>query len=245
MLDVLWIDNHLLAVNKPAGLPTVPDSSRDESLLDRARELLRVRFEKPGAVYLGVVHRLDRPVSGVVLFARTSKAANRLSALFRSRDVEKTYWGVSSRAPSPEQGFMEQWLLKDPRRNRVRVVEPGTCGAQLARTRWKRLASSGRGRGRRFLIELVPETGRPHQLRMALSSLGAPLLGDLKYGAPEPLPDASIALHARRLVLAHPVGGKRVEIVGACPVSAIWSFPLIADGPRAPSASRPSPDRSG
>jgi 23S rRNA pseudouridine1911/1915/1917 synthase len=231
MVDVLCIDNHVLVLNKPAGVPTVPDSSRDESLLEQAKEYLRRTCNKPGAVYLGVVHRLDRPVSGVVLFARTSKAAGRLSAQFRGRHVDKTYWAVCGAAPRGKEGVIEQWLVKDTVKNRVRVVEAAAQGARLARTRWKCLASTTSGKKRRFLVELVPETGRPHQLRVALASLGAPLLGDLKYGAPAALPDASIALHARKLVVSHPVGGRRVEVVATCPDSEVWCFPgITTDG---------------
>jgi len=228
MLDVLCIDNHVLALNKAAGIPTVPDASGDESLLERAKDYVRREFRKPGAVYLGVVHRLDRPVSGVVVFARTSKAASRLSAAFRARGVTKTYWGVCAKAPRGDEGTLEQWLLKDGARNRVEVVASGTRGAQLARTRWRSLAAVGSGRSRRVLVELVPETGRPHQLRLAMATLGTPLLGDLKYGAPAALPDASIGLHARRLVVPHPIGGKELELVGSLPVMEIWRFPGIS-----------------
>ena len=187
-LVVLLADNHLLAVAKPAGIPTVPDASGDESLLERARAWVKREKEKPGAVYLGVVQRLDRPVSGVVVFARTSKAAARLTAAFRSRAVRKVYHGVAADEPQAEAGFLEQWLWKDRERNVVRAVAHERPGAQLARTRWRVLARRGAGRERRVLLELVPETGRAHQLRVAAASLGCPLLGDLKYGAPAPTP---------------------------------------------------------
>ncbi len=227
MLEALYLDNHLLALDKPAGMPTVPDSSGDESLLEHAKALLKREFRKPGAVYLGVVHRLDRPVSGIVLFARTSKAAERVSSAFRERRVEKVYWGVSREAPGPTEGVLEHWLWKDTARNRVMVVSAGAAGAKRARTRWRSLASSGRGDERRVLVELVPETGRPHQLRAAMAALGAPLLGDLKYGATAALPDASIALHAKRLVVPHPVRPGVVELDAPCPGGAVWRFPGI------------------
>jgi 23S rRNA pseudouridine1911/1915/1917 synthase len=224
-LHVLLADNHLLAVAKPAGLPSVPDASGDESLFDRAKDWIKHAKHKPGAVYLGVVQRLDRPVSGVVVFARTSKAAARLTAAFRSREVEKVYWGVSSAEPHAAEGVLEQWLLKDHERNVVRALEREGPGAQLARTGWRVLARAGTGRERRVLLELRPETGRAHQLRVAAASLGCPLLGDVKYGARAALPDKSIALHARALELPHPTRGERVRVECAPPELAIWLFP--------------------
>jgi 23S rRNA pseudouridine1911/1915/1917 synthase len=224
-LRVLFADNHLLVVAKPAGLPVVPDSSGDESLLDQAREWVKRERQKPGRVYLGVVQRLDRPVSGVVVFARTSKAAARLTAAFRTRAVEKTYWGVSASEPAQDSGQLEHWLSKDSAANRVCVLPGERPGAKLARTRWRVLARAGAGRSRRVLLELVPESGRAHQLRVAASTLGAPLLGDLKYGAAAALPDRSIALHARALALPHPTRGERLLFECAPPALACWSFP--------------------
>lgn len=223
-LIVLLADNHLLAVAKPAGLPTVPDASGDESLLDHARAWVKRAKQKPGAAYLGVVQRLDRPVSGVVVFARTSKAAARLSAAFRSREVEKVYWGVSALEPAEPEGVLEQWLLKDHERNVVRALTHERQGAQLACTRWRVLERAGSGRGARILLELRPETGRPHQLRVAAATLGCPLLGDLKYGARAALADKSIALHARELELPHPTRGERVRLACGPPELALWRF---------------------
>jgi len=223
-LRVLFADNHLLAVAKPAGLPTVPDSSGDASLLEHAKAWVKREKEKPGAAYLGVVQRLDRPVSGVVVFARTSKAAARLTAAFRSRAVTKTYWGVSSAEPREGEGVLEQWLWKDHARNVVLALTSERAGAQLARTRWRVLARAGAGRAQRFLLELSPETGRAHQLRVAAASLGCPLLGDLKYGARAALPDKSIALHARELELPHPTRGERIRVGCEPPELAIWGF---------------------
>lgn len=221
-LEVLHADNHLLVVRKPAGLPVVPDKSGDESLLDRARAWVAHRYRKPGNVYLGVVHRLDRPVSGVCVFARTSKAARRLTTAFRDRRIEKVYLGVVARAPEPERAELEQWLLKNRRENRVCVVAPDTPGARPARTRW-RLVQVATDR-RRFLVELVPVSGRPHQLRVLLASLGTPLYGDLKYGAPEALPDRSIALHALALSLPHPTRGEVVRFTTPPPELDVWRF---------------------
>lgn len=219
-LQVLFCDNHLLVVSKPAGLPTVPDSSGDASLLDVAREWVRTEFQKPGAAFLGVVHRLDRPVSGVIVFARTSKAASRLGEQWRARSTRKLYWGVGQGRPPAAAGESEAWLLKDPEKNRVQAVPSGRPGAQRAVTSWRVLEESAG----RTLYELVPLTGRPHQLRVCAASLGTPLLGDLKYGAREPLPDASIALHARELELDHPTRGERLSFVAAPPEGGGWDF---------------------
>jgi 23S rRNA pseudouridine1911/1915/1917 synthase len=143
----------------------------------------------------------------LVVLARTSKAAARLTAAFAERRVEKIYWGVAARCPEPSAGSLEQWLIKDRERNRVHVVEAGTEHAKLARTDWSTLERGPRS----CLVELRPSSGRPHQLRVAMASLGAPLLGDLRYGANEPLPDRSVALHARLLELPHPTRNQRLR----------------------------------
>jgi 23S rRNA pseudouridine1911/1915/1917 synthase len=212
-LAVLYADNHLLALAKPAGVPTVPDASGDASLFDLARAYVEETYGKPGRAFLGIVHRLDRPVSGVVLFARTSKAASRLSAAFASRAVEKTYLGVGVGSVAGAAGTLEQWLEKNREENRVRVRAGPGPGAKLAVTVWRvRAREAGR-----VLFELAPATGRAHQLRVACATLGAPLAGDLKYGAPRALPDRSIALHAAALALVHPVRGERLVLEAPLP----------------------------
>ena len=219
-LSVLFCDNHLLVLDKPAGIPTVPDSSGDESLLDRARAWVRERFGKPGDVFLGVVQRLDRPVSGVIVFARTSKAAARLTQQQKERRMRKLYWGVGEGRAPAESGVLEQWLLKDEDKNRVRVLAGPAGGARRAVTRWRALEE----REGFTLYELAPETGRPHQLRICAATLGTPLAGDLKYGAREPLPGKSIALHARRLELEHPTRGGSLSFVARAPSQGVWGF---------------------
>jgi len=222
-MRVLFVDNHVLVVEKPAGLPVVPDSSGDESLLERARAWVKQEYGKPGNVFLGVVHRLDRPVSGVVVFARTSKGASRLSQAFRSRAVEKLYWGVGAGAPPGSEGVLEQWLWKDEARNVVRVLAGERPGALQARTRWRVLQRRAED-GPRCLLELRPETGRPHQLRVAAASLGCPLLGDLKYGARAPLPDKSIALHAHALAFPHPTKPTGLRFECDAPATDVWRW---------------------
>lgn len=215
-LRVLFADNHLLVVDKPAGLPVVPDASADASLLELAKEWVRQDKQKPGEVFLGVVHRLDRPVSGVVVFARTSKAASRLSEAFREHAVTKTYWGLGVGRARLERGVLEQWLLKDREHNRVRVVEPER--GKRAVTRFEvRAFDAGVS-----WFEFEPVTGRSHQLRFAAAWLGTPLLGDLKYGAARPLSDKSIGLHARRLAFEHPVRREPVDFISELPALGVW-----------------------
>jgi 23S rRNA pseudouridine1911/1915/1917 synthase len=239
-LSVLYADNHLLAIAKPAGLPSVADESGDADAHALAQEWVRRDKHKPGAIYLGVVHRLDRPVSGVLLFARTSKAAARLSEQFRERGVRKLYWAVALAAPSPAQGELEQWLVRDEERRITRALPsraaaesqpPRAAGGGAARalhalTRYRTLARwSASGAAHELgaaLLEFEPLTGRPHQLRVAAASLHAPLVGDLKYGAPRPLPDASVALHALRLEFDHPTLGTRLSLHAPLPASEVW-----------------------
>lgn len=224
-LDVQYSDNHIVVVNKPACVPMVPDETGDESLFEAVGDWIQREYQKPGRAFVGVVHRLDRPVSGVVLFARTSKAAKRLTEQFRDHAAEKIYWGLTRRVPDPPRGEIEQWLRKDRGRNRVHVVAPSSEGSKRARTKWRTLRETGAGASRRVLVELRPQTGRSHQLRVASASLGAPLLGDLKYGADKPLMDKSIGLHARSLGFRHPTRGE--ELVFQCdpPALDVWRFP--------------------
>jgi len=217
---ILHCDNHLLVVVKAAGIPTVPDASGDESLLDLAKRWVRVQFKKPGRAFLGVVHRLDRPVSGIVVFARTSKAAARLSRSLRERSARKAYRGVGEGRPCEPEGVLEQWLEKDAATNRVRALRARTAAAKHAVTRWRVLAQAGD----RTLYEFLPETGRPHQLRACAASLGTPLVGDVKYGAREPLPDASIALHATELEIEHPTRKERLCFVDLPPRRSPWDL---------------------
>ncbi|MFT5285394.1 MAG: 23S rRNA pseudouridine1911/1915/1917 synthase [Planctomycetota bacterium] len=219
-LNVLHCDNHLLAVYKPAGLPIVPDESGDPSLFDIARDWIEAEFNKPGRAFLGVVHRLDRPVSGVVLFARTSKAANRLTSQFRERTVRKRYLGICQGLPSADEGRIEHWLIKNRSTNRVSVCAEGREGAKLAITSWRVLQREART----ALLGLKPKTGRSHQLRVAAASMNVPLLGDLKYGARDPLPDKSIALHAESLEIEHPTLKERLTFRAQVPSGEWWDL---------------------
>jgi 23S rRNA pseudouridine1911/1915/1917 synthase len=220
MLEILHEDNHCLAVNKPAGMLTQGDASGAPSLLESVRADLKARYHKPGNVFVGLVHRLDRPTSGVVLFARTSKGAARLSAQFRAGSIEKVYWAVVEGSCPVEGEEWTDWLWKDKERNLVRVVPPGTPGARAARVA---LSVLERRQGKTWL-ELRPLTGRSHQLRVQLAGRGLPIVGDRKYGARTRLlaldGQLRVALHARRLVFTHPTRLEAIELVA--PVPADW-----------------------
>ena len=211
MLPILYEDNHCLALDKPAGLLSQGDITGDVSVLDLAREDLRVRYEKPGNVFVGLVHRLDRPVSGVILVAKTSKGASRLSEQFRGRSVEKTYLAIVEGSPVESNGEWIDSLVKDCNTNTVRVVtDPGS--ADRAALEYRVLESSGG----RSLIELKPTTGRGHQLRVQLASRGLPIVGDRKYGAVSSLKALDggfrIALHAVQLSFNPPTRERRVVV---------------------------------
>lgn len=215
-LQVLHCDNHLLVVHKPAGMPVQADSSGDADLLTLAKQWVGRQFAKPGAVYLGLVHRLDRPAQGVVVLARTSKAAARLSAQFRDHTTEKVYEAVVVGRPEPAHGNCEDWLL--PSENSTRVARTGE--GQLARLQYHTLAVAGA----LAQVQVVLETGRKHQIRVQLASRGWPVQGDLRYGAAHPLPDKSIALWAKSLVVDHPTLGTRMQFDGPTPPG--WPFAL-------------------
>jgi len=225
MLSILHEDNHCLAVDKPAGLLSQGDATGDRSVVDLARDYLREEYAKPGNVYVGLVHRLDRPTSGVVLLARTSKAAARLSEEFRKGEVAKTYQAIAEGTWPDDAGEWEDWLLKDERSNVVAAVPPGTAGAQVARMAFR---VTGRATGR-IGLELRPTTGRGHQLRVQLASRGLPIVGDAKYGARSRLLAMDglprIALHARELRIKHPTRAEPLTIVAPAPED--WP-----DGPR-------------
>ncbi len=200
-LKVLYEDNHLLVVDKPAEIPTMGAAGEGLTVLDMAKQYVRRRYNKPGNVYLGVVSRLDSLVTGVLVFARTSKAAARLSAQFRDGVVEKTYQAIVERAPRPARGVCENYLRKDERRRKVLVHATAVAGARLAKLSYQTLHVLSTGQA---FVEVDLETGRKHQIRVQLAHCGWPILGDSKYGAVSPFP-CGIALHAAKLALMHPV----------------------------------------
>jgi 23S rRNA pseudouridine1911/1915/1917 synthase len=224
-LEVLFEDNHCLAVYKPAGKVSAHFQGGEPTLDVLVKEYLRTKYQKPGNVFLGVVHRLDRPVSGVLLFARTSKAAARLSEQFRQGSIEKVYWAVVEGEAQKPAGTLEDWLLKDEKKRRVEVVEPRDKGARQSLLHYQRLAVHDN----MTWLEVRPQTGRTHQLRVQLAHHGHPIYGDAKYGAVGIFPDG-IALHARSLTFLHPVRYEPVTISADVPRSWKGRFAYLLAG---------------
>ena len=221
-LQLIFEDNHCLAILKPAGVLTMGDQTGDVSAVDLAREYLRTKYDKPGNVFVGVVHRLDRPVSGVLLFARTSKAASRLSEQFRMHSIRKVYHAVVEGRPPQRQGELIDWLVKSEASNTSRVVKPGSRGqetddtAKQARLTYRCLKSVAGV----SLLEIDLQTGRSHQIRVQLSSRGMPICGDAKYGSQTRL-DGWLALHAASLTFEHPTLHEPITI--SAPHPANWN----------------------
>jgi 23S rRNA pseudouridine1911/1915/1917 synthase len=214
-LEILYEDNHLLAINKPVDLVTMGVTEDRPSLLALAKDYVKLRYQKPGNVYLGAMSRLDAPVSGVVLFARTSKAASRLTEQFKTRAVDKTYWALVAGEIRQPVGACHDWMIKDERHRRMHLAKSQTPGAQEARLTYRRLQTFRFG----SLMEITLETGRKHQIRLQLSERGFPILGDRKYGSQSPF-SAGIALHSRRLIFQHPTQNTQIELVA--PLPPVW-----------------------
>lgn len=219
MLRILYEDNHLIIVNKQAGDIVQGDKTGDVPLSDLIKEYIKKRDQKPGNVFLGVVHRLDRPVSGVVLFAKTSKALSRMNTLFAQHEkVKKTYWAIVGKPPAQAEGTLVHWLTRDEKHNVARAYEREVPNSKRAELDYKRIAQSDRY----WLLEVALHTGRHHQIRCQLAKMGCPIKGDLKYGAPRSNPDGSISLHARCLSFEHPVTHEQITIEAPVPGDRLW-----------------------
>lgn len=218
-LQILYEDNHLIAINKQAGDLVQGDETGDEPLPEQVKRYIQKKYQKPGAVFLGVVHRLDRPVSGVVVFARTSKALERMNALFQKRETQKTYWAIVDKKPRQSQETLVHWLRKNEQANKVTVFDRETPDALRCELSYRILKE----KNGLFLLEVFPVTGRSHQIRAQLAAMGCPIVGDLKYGSKEAL-GQSICLHARQLRFVHPVKKEETSITANLPANEFWKL---------------------
>jgi 23S rRNA pseudouridine1911/1915/1917 synthase len=220
-LQVIYEDNHLLAINKPAGVLVQGDETGDKPLVDFAKNYIKSRYGKPGDVFLGVVHRIDRPVSGVVIFARTSKALERMNKLLADREVDKTYWALVKDRPDPLEGTLVHYLDKDRDKNITKALDAPSRrhpDAKRCELTYMLLSSIGKY----HLLEVHPLTGRSHQIRAQLAKVGLPIKGDIKYGFHEPNKDNSIHLHCRSMSFIHPVTKVQTEIMADPPAGQVW-----------------------
>jgi len=230
-MTVLYEDNHIIAVNKTCNEIVQGDKTGDTPLSEMVKEYLKVKYNKPGEVFLGVPHRLDRPTSGVVLFARTSKALTRLNEMFREKStdrctdrtqntdrISKTYWAIVQGAPKVPEARLENYLIRNEAQNKSYIAKPGAKEAKRAVLNYRTLV-----RGENYtLLEIELETGRHHQIRCQLAAIGCPIKGDLKYGAKRSNPDGGICLHARKIEFIHPVKKEKICIEAPVPNDGLW-----------------------
>ena len=218
--EVLFEDNHIIVINKITGDIIQADRTEDPTLRDAAKVYLKEKYQKPGNVFLGVVHRLDRPVSGAVIFAKTSKSLKRLNSIFKAREIKKVYWVVVDKAPPKMEGKLINYLRRNQTKNKSFVVDESTKNAVYAELDYRMLAQSDRY----FLLEVLLHTGRHHQIRAQMSALGCRIKGDLKYGFPRSNPDASIHLHARFIEFIHPIKKELIKIEAPLPDDPLWNY---------------------
>jgi 23S rRNA pseudouridine1911/1915/1917 synthase len=217
-LQILYEDNHILVVNKRAGDIVQGDKTGDKPLSDIVKDYIKEKYNKPGNVYLGVVHRLDRPTTGIVLFSKTSKALPRLNKLFADKNAKKTYWALVKNKPPKEKDKLIHWLKKNPKNNKSTAYYKEISSSKKAILHYKILQKLDNY----YLLEIDLETGRHHQIRVQLASIGCPIKGDLKYGFDRSNKDASISLHARFLEFVHPVKKEPIKIIAPLPKDKLW-----------------------
>ena len=211
--QIVFEDNHVLIINKKVGQLVQGDKTGDESLLDSVKNYIKVKEHKPGNVYLGLVHRIDRPTSGLVIYAKTSKALSRLTQMVKNREIKKTYWAVVPKEMIPHEQRLVHYLQKNEKNNKATVFPKATIGAKEAILNYKLVKILDNFQ----LLEIDLETGRHHQIRAQLSKIGVPIKGDLKYGSPRSNPDGGIHLHARKLEFLHPVTLHKVSVTAPVP----------------------------
>lgn len=217
-MQVVYEDNHIIIVNKESGEIVQGDKTGDIPLSETVKAYIKEKYAKPGAVFLGVVHRLDRPVSGLVVFARTSKALSRLNDMFRNGEVHKTYWAIVQQRPDHEEGTLENWLVRNEKQNKSYAYQREVPNSKKAILKYRMIGQSERY----YLLEVNLLTGRHHQIRCQLADMGCPIKGDLKYGAKRSNPDGSISLLAHRVEFIHPVSKQHIVVESPIPEDNLW-----------------------
>jgi 23S rRNA pseudouridine1911/1915/1917 synthase len=217
-MEVVYEDNHIIIVNKQSGEIVQGDKTGDRPLSDIVKDYIKEKYQKPGAVFLGVVHRLDRPVSGLVVFARTSKALTRLNKMFAEGEVHKTYWALVKNAPQETEATLTHWLVRNEKQNKSYAYATEKPNAKKAILKYRLIGKSDNY----SLLEVQLMTGRHHQIRCQLAAMGCPIKGDLKYGAPRSNPDGSISLLSRKMEFVHPVSKERITVEAPLPDDPLW-----------------------
>lgn len=218
-MTVLYEDNHIIIVNKTCSEIVQGDKTGDKPLSEIVKEYLKEKYNKPGNVFCGVTHRLDRPTSGVVVFAKTSKALSRLNEMFKTKDIKKTYWTIVKNTPKQPEGSLTNYLVRNEKQNKSYAYDIEKPSSKLAVLHYKLIAQSDKYN----LLEIDLETGRHHQIRCQLAKIGCPIKGDLKYGAERSNPDGGISLHARRISFIHPVSKELIDITAPLPDDKLWN----------------------
>ena len=218
-MTVVYEDNHIIIVNKTASEIVQGDKTGDIPLSETVKQYLKEKYSKPGNVFLGVAHRLDRPVSGLVVFAKTSKALARLNDMFRNSEVKKTYWAIVKQCPPAEEGELVHYLVRNEKQNKSYAYDKEVKNSKKAVLNYRLLGHSQNY----YLLEVDLKTGRHHQIRCQLAKMGCPIKGDLKYGFPRSNPDGSICLHARRVRFIHPVSKEPIDITAPVPSGNLWN----------------------
>ncbi|MDY6801628.1 MAG: RNA pseudouridine synthase [Bacteroidota bacterium] len=219
-MEILYEDNHIIAVNKRVSDIVQGDKTGDEPLSEKVKLYIKKKYNKPGNVFLGVTHRLDRPVSGVLLFAKTSKALGRLNEMFKNKEIKKIYWAIVKNKPPQLEETLNQYLIKNQKKNKSFAYDKEVKDAKLASLTYKLIAEADNY----YLLEVELHTGRHHQIRCQLAKIGCPIKGDLKYGFPRSNPDGGISLHARKIEFIHPVKKESIKVVAPTPNDSLWNY---------------------
>jgi 23S rRNA pseudouridine1911/1915/1917 synthase len=219
-MEILYEDNHMIAINKKVSDIVQGDKTGDEPLSEKVKSYIKQKYHKPGNVYLGVTHRLDRPVSGALLFAKTSKALGRLNQMFKHKEIKKIYWAIVKTKPPVLEETLNHYLIKNQKKNKSFAYDQEVKDAKLASLTYKIIAEADNY----YLLEVELHTGRHHQIRCQLAKIGCPVKGDLKYGFPRSNADGGISLHARKIEFIHPVKKESIEVVAPTPDDSLWNY---------------------